>query len=201
VNQPHEEPLAVARRELAPGERLVWADRRRRPARRRWPRLVFGLIFGGAALAWIVAALQSGGQAGGFLPLLGVPFLLLGIALAVGWLPRRGRRATVYAITDRRLLIIEDGSVRRVRSLMPDEILTLERRERPDGSGDLVFRNERVVRDDLRLRRDGPPNQTFIRRRAGFFDIPEVRRVEAAVQALRAGQLPDRPGGRGQRVS
>lgn len=183
-------PLEVARREIAPGERLVWADRRRRRDRRRWPRIAFGLVFAVAALAWIIAAAGTAGLRA----LFAAPLLLLGIALAAGWLPRGAAADTVYAITDRRLLIIETGRVRRVRSLLPADILTLERHERPDGSGDLLFRNERVVRDDLRLRRDGPPSQAFLRRRVGFFDIPEVRRVEAAVHALRNAN----PSGEGQ---
>lgn len=145
-----------------------------------------GVIFAGFALFWMVQALHTGA---GFLALAGLPFLVIGIGLARAPFRRAKRGAeTVYAITDRRLLVLSGGSTRRVRSFGPEDINTLERREHDDGSGDVIFRRE--LRDLPAIRRhDHRPRYRRRReRRIGFFNIPDVRRVEAAVMALRDGQ-------------
>ena len=187
---PPEDPLAVARAELAPGERLVWADRPdpERARRRAWPRLLFGLAFAAFGLFWTSRAMA----AGGLLWLLGLPFVALGggIALAPWWKPRQAR-ATVYAVTDQRILIMQGWPQRRVRSFGPGDIDVIARSDRPDGSGDLVFREEvRPRRHARSIWQEGPPYHRFRRRRIGFFGIHYVRRVEAAVRALRDGRDP-----------
>ena len=146
-------------------------------------------MFAGFATLFTLRGWAAGGPAG----VLGLPFVAIGAGIALSPLWRqRSRRRTVYAITDRRLLIIRAGTVRRVRSFTPDDIQDLDRRERPDCTGDLIFSHETLIRDDLRLRRDGPPHYRSRRHALGFFGIPEVRRVEAAVQALRDGRDPGR---------
>jgi hypothetical protein len=111
-----------------------------------------------------------------FFPLFGLPFLFvgLGIMLAPLW-AWMGAAKTVYAVSSDRLVIIKGGSV---RSFAPDEIENLERRERPDGSGDVIFR-----RDYVRTRsRRGSRTRV---RRDGFFGIPDVRRVEDEIRTLK----------------
>lgn len=187
--------LDVARSALDRGEQLVWAEWAppARLARERLPMALFGLVWTGAlAGAWRAADAPPSG----FVALVGAAFVLLGIATmlapSLAWL---AARATVYAITDRRLLILEGFPWRRVRSFGPEDINLCERTERADGSGDLIFRSEREIE-----RRDRG-RTTWRTRRVGFLGIPEVRRVEAAVRALRerdtlrlvAAERPDAP--------
>lgn len=175
-----DDPLRVAATELAPGERLVWADRPAPSARRRrWLVPLFALALAGVAAFWTLQA----GEAGSVAPF-GLVFVAIGVLIAVRSFRRRARQ-TVYAVTDRRLLIIRDGRSRRVRSFQPADIASLERRERPDGSGDVIFGQETVIRDDLRLRRDGPPSHRVRRNEIGFFGVADVQRVEQAIRELR----------------
>jgi hypothetical protein len=196
VTEPEPDALSVAAKETAPGERLLWADRpgAARARRRVLPMLLFGLLFAGFALLWTIRASEAGG---GAMALVGLPLVAVGIALAGApwWRPRRAR-ATVYAITDQRLMIIEGWPRSKVRSFGADDIEAIERRERADGTGDVVFRHEVHWRDDLRLRRDGPPNYRSRRRAIGFFGISEPRRIEAAVRALKDRRDPSGPGAR-----
>lgn len=190
MSPPADDPLTVARAELAPGERLVWADRPDpgRVRRRTWPRLLFGLVFAGFGLFWTSQAMA----AGGFVWLFGLPFVAIGagIATAPWWRPRQAR-ATVYAITDQRIVIIRGWPSRRVQSFGPGDIDVIDRREQADGTGDLVFREEvRARRHAGQIWQEGPPYHRYRRRRIGFFGIPDVRRVEAAVRALRDGRDP-----------
>jgi hypothetical protein len=172
------DPLATAGAEMAPGESLVWADRPMPRAARIWPITLFGMLVFGFALFWTAQAWQAGGAIAVF----GVPFLCIGAGLlgAPWWRPKRTRH-TVYAISDQRLLIIHGWPTRVAQSLLPQDILRLERRERSDGSGDLVFREEQVPQMAGRRRHGGGRWRT---RRIGFFGIAEVRRVEAAVRTL-----------------
>ena len=173
--------LSIAQREMRSGERLIWAER---PAPGRLalaglPVTLFGAVFGGFALFWIVAAASMTPAESGvfaFFPLFGVPFLLVGLGmfLAPLWIWIGGKK-TVYAISSDRLVIIKGD---RVRSFEPDEIGELERREGADGSGDVVFRRE-LVRSHSR--HHGRTRE----RKIGFFGIPEVRRVEDEIRRLK----------------
>lgn len=179
------DPLSVAATELAPGERLIWADRPdpSRRTGRRWLVPLFGLVFTGFAAFWTVQAMAADRR----LALVGLLFVAVGILVTTLRFWRRQHRQIVYAIADRRLVIIRDGRSRRVRSFQPADLETLERRERPDGSGDVIFGRETVVRDGLRRPRDRPRVR---RRELGFFEVADARRVEAAIRALREGRDP-----------
>ena len=81
----------------------------------------------------------------------------------------------MYAVTDRRALLIEGGFRRSIRSFTGEELEGIERREGVGGVGDLIFRRET-------FRRGNRPRTRAI----GFFAIPEVKRVEALVKDLRS---------------
>lgn len=87
-------------------------------------------------------------------------------------------RGTRYAITNRRVLIVDGLMSRRVQSFGADDIDRIERRERSDGSGDLILAYEtrsRYVRshvNDMHHRRE-------YREPVGLLGIPDVRQVEA----------------------
>jgi hypothetical protein len=175
------DPLAIARAEMAPGESLVWADRPMPRAARIWPITLFGMLVFAFALFWTAQAWQAGGA----IAIFGLPFLGIGAALlgAPWWRPKRTRH-TVYAISDQRLLMIRGWPTRVVQSFAPQDIGHLERREREDASGDLIFRVEHVPQPTGGRH---PWHRRWRTRHIGFFGIAEVRRVEAAVRALQRG--------------
>ena len=111
------------RPDLLPGERIVWTGRPM-PGRLFTASDVFlvpfSLLWGGFALYWEASVLGLGGgrHASGFFVLWGVPFVLIGIYSIAGrffYKACRNRR-TVYAITDRRLLVLTSTFGRRVQS-------------------------------------------------------------------------------------
>ncbi len=174
-------PMSIAQREMGTGERLIWADRPApgRLALARLPATLFGLVFAGFAVFWIAGATEATIDVDGafsLFPLFGLPFLLVGlwIVLAPLW-AWMGARKTVYAVSSDRLVIIKGGSV---RSFAPDEIENLERRERSDGSGNVVFHREYY-------RSRGRHGSRTRVRKTGFYGIPEVRRVEDEIRNLK----------------
>jgi hypothetical protein len=148
-----------AQSELQPGESLYWtgvAD----PARAAisaLPASLFGIPFAGFALFWINAAYhgthavnRSGNAVTGafsFFPLFGLPFLLIGLGLVLSplWAYLKGLN-TVYAVTNQRVMIISGSTNRSVKSCTPADIVSVDHRERPDGSGDVLIRTTAQTR-------------------------------------------------------
>ena len=149
-----------AQSELQPGESLYWtgvADPRR-AAITALPASLFGIPFAGFALFWITTAYngthamsKSSSNAFtkgfSFFPLFGVPFLLvgLGIILAPLWAYLKGLN-TSYAVTNQRVMIISGSGSRTVKSCTPADIVSVDHRERPDGSGDVAIRTNAITR-------------------------------------------------------
>ena len=131
--------------------------------------------------------------------LFGIPFVLIGLAMLSSpfWIRRRMRRAasrTAYIITDRRAIVLDGGYygdgflgsllggvVRlagqgiRVSSYGPDKLEPVQRVQREDGSGDMIFGEVRSSSEDsgrLQLAT------------AGFFSIPDVKEVEDLLKSL-----------------
>ena len=176
------DPLDIAKAEMTPGEELLWAETSLpgNARRRIFPISLLGWIFLALSLAWVSrAATASMG-----LLVFGVPFVIGGIALASApwWWPNVTRRI-VYAISDQRLLIIRDLSKRKVTSYGPEDIDVVERRERRDGSGDVIFRREETQK--LKHHHDPYGKRRVGMREVGFFGVPDVRRVEEAIWALK----------------
>jgi hypothetical protein len=96
-------------------------------------------------------------------------FVLVGFAMlsVPFWIYSKSRR-TVYALTDKRILIVGGGKSKTIESYDQDSIGDIVRTERADGSGDLTFA-QKFTRDS-----DGDQRKTDIM----FIGIPEVRRVE-----------------------
>ncbi len=182
-------------RELQPGEQLAWYGQPS-PGRMAWrslPAVLFAIPWTGFAIFWMLAA-------GGFVwfahaktqpatapsfsplnffgcfPLFGLPFVLIGLGMFSSplWMLRKARR-TLYAVTDRRVILFEGSWSTTVTSLVPDQLKDLTRKERLDGSGDLFF---------------GQPFQYFSRNQSrpmqrGFIGIPNVREVEELVRRIK----------------
>jgi hypothetical protein len=100
---------------LRPGERVLWEGRPdvwSYSMRGAWYLIPFSLLWGGFAIFWEATAITSGAPI--FFLLWGIPFVVMGLYLIIGRLvvARREAANTVYAITDRRVLI-ETGAFRR----------------------------------------------------------------------------------------
>ncbi|HEY9232475.1 MAG TPA: hypothetical protein VIS78_10015, partial [Blastocatellia bacterium] len=78
------------------------------------------------------------------------------------WAYRRAQR-TVYAISSRRALIISGTFARKIQSFAAPDIGIIERTDRRNGKGDVMFATTTVNRNIQRI---------------GFTGITEARRVE-----------------------
>jgi hypothetical protein len=184
-----EDPLETARAALAPGETLVWADRPdpQALARARLPQLIRGLL-GLAVIAGFLWLSFAPNWPGGLRGLLFAVFLAV-VTLYSLWLlaaPLVARQAagrTVYAVTDRRLIIFEDWPRRRLRSFAPAELdypVVAPAAPGPRGDlGSVVFIHRKLP---------------WWQRSAGgsyrieaFYGIADAQRVAERVDALKQG--------------
>lgn len=170
-------------RELDPGERIEWVGVPKKvlfqPA--SLGAFLFGIpwtafaIFWTAGAAWMTS--QSDMEVGMFrlFPLFGVPFILVGLGMLSSpfWAMRKAGK-TVYVITDRRAITFEGGRSISIRSYDPDKLTEISRREKADGSGDIIFGQQAWTH--------GQGN--FPIGEQGFFRIPNVREVEKRLRGL-----------------
>lgn len=178
--------------QLQAGERVIWSSQ---PvpglyARQAMPTAYAGIAIIAVAIGWIVVTHSIGSvvrrdDVPDRLPLLGVPIALVGIGLALSplWVRRSAARA-VYAVTDRRALVIRPrvfGAVE-IESYQAGGLASMTRRQRADGAGDLIFEQfERHVGS-------GTVTTTVYR---GFMGVADVKRVEELIAAtLLADRVP-----------
>jgi len=178
--------------EMRGGEKLVWSGQPipGRFMRAAIPMMLFGIPFTGFALFWIAAALGklSGGLNQGhgdglrfasFVPLFGIPFLVVGLGLLTSpiWMRRRARR-TCYALTDQRTIVWTPGLFGRmeVRSYQAPELNRMSRRDNGDDSGDLIFE------EFITTTRDSDGLARSQRNERGFMGIMDVRQVEDLIR-------------------
>ena len=180
--------------ELAPGERIVCATR---PIA-RWLELpsfavlLFGCVWTGSLMHSLLATIDRGEafttRGGVRVPTFGtwilLPFLAIGVyLLTTPYWSRRAMQRTAYAVTDRRALVVRRKAFggRSILSFDPGRLTSMERVERRDGSGDLVFE---VIRT-----RSGSSTST---ERRGFLSVADVRGVEAMLRdTLLRGRVRD----------
>ena len=173
-------PLDVARKEMRPHERLVWADRpiARVRGAQAIGRIGFGLFFSGFAVFWTAAAwMMSRGAPDGafglFFPLFGIPFIVVGGGIVVAGVKSwRDGGATVYALSDQRVLIISGGRSRTVRSLDLKAICGVERAEGEGDTGTISLLIEGT--DTMREVLPGVPDAAHVG--------AEIERLRGAVQ-------------------
>lgn len=183
--EPSQELLDALKRELEPGENLVWkaAPDSKAFSRGQKGLRVFGMIFGGFALFWMggaYAMISFSSKSGppSFFPLFGLPFLIIGCVMTfgTGWAARRRAARSVYGLTPRRAIVIEgnwNDAVRNVYSYKPAKLDSMSKTERPDGGGDLVF--EEVYAGYSQ-------NKRRVYRPRGFLGIADVHSVERLVK-------------------
>jgi hypothetical protein len=180
---------SILRRELMPGERLLWSGRPD-PARLR---AVFAIWF--FAVAWTAFALFWEAMAllpwmasshtplgiqwsfGIIFPLFGLPFI--GIGLAMLWMPFKARRKaaqTIYGLTDRRLLRVTAGTRRESSSVMLDQMGPIDVTADADGFGTLR------IQTGTRLDSDGDK----VTERFEVSGVPGVNRLESLLLEQKA---------------
>jgi hypothetical protein len=122
--------------ELVSGESLVWAGRPN-PGKIFHSddlyTIPFSLLWGGFAIFWEAGVLGFWGHSSKHAPLFfalwGVPFVVIGQYMIWGrfvydaWVKRR----TYYGITNRRLVVVQEGSKRKTCSMYIDAIPSVER--------------------------------------------------------------------------
>lgn len=87
---------------------------------------------------------------------------------------------TIYIITNRSVRIVQLGRTKKVQLYEASEIGAIQHSEKPDGSGNLIFKQN--VSYDSR----GQSTVTPI----GFYGIPDVRTVEQYISALHSSAQP-----------
>ncbi|MDX9689057.1 MAG: hypothetical protein EOM37_06645 [Proteobacteria bacterium] len=204
------DPVMVVKEELERGEKLIWADQ---PVAGRLfamalPIFVFAIPWTAFSLFWEAMALgiwlHKPEQAaddmqkvlGIVFPLFGLPFVLIGFGmLSAPFVLLARARKTVYAITDRRILIVTTGNKgrhkvesRALKDIRPE----LSRKENKDGAGSLflgsAFDMEQPFAPNMKLR--------------GFEQVRHVREVEAKLRrAIEDDQRRRKMFGRGEGLS
>ena len=184
--------LAKALNEETSGERVIWAGQ----PNAGWallqtlPILLFAVpwtAFSGFMMSVVVGAALFGappgenlgpwGFAGGSVAILFLmPFVFIGLAMmsAPVWSWWAARR-TVHAVTDERILTLTQWRARKVVSVYPQHIISLERRERRDGSGTL-----KIVTG---YAKDSDGDTVTNTQDIGH--VPGIRRMEDSVNRLR----------------
>lgn len=141
--------MAAIQPELTSGETVQWAGQPNRRVILHKEDLFlipFSLFWGGFTIFWESIASGFWGSKGGagapsFFLIWGVPFVLVGQYLIwgrflyVAWLKKR----TNYAVTNRRVVVVQDGWNRRVASSYLDTLPTIVKEGTSSGTGVLRF--------------------------------------------------------------
>ncbi len=156
MQQQQEMDLSLAK-ELTEGEELLWSGRPDPNSKSIVsPASVFfilGIIFTVVGLALLIGGFVilgvvegRGRDASVALFIIGGTFLFLGIIFAISGLAYRVTpRNTMYAVTNKRAIILRAGRYLTVDSYGKNEIGQVRRLERPDGTGDLIFGMQRAA--------------------------------------------------------
>ena len=188
-NLPSPELEMILRRELMPGERLLWSGRPD-PSRLRaifgiWffavPWTAFALFWEAMALLpWMASSHTPLGIQWSFgivFPLFGLPFI--GIGLGMLWMPfkiRRKAAETIYGLTDRRMLRVTAGTKRESASVLISQMGPIDVTADADGYGTLR------IQTGTRLDSDGDK----ITERFEVSGVPGVNRLEGLLLEQKA---------------
>jgi hypothetical protein len=180
----HNDDLEIVRGELNQNEFVKWIGR---PI----PKIItfggvilsiFGAIFIIFSLFWITTALNHSKHSFYFkqsfmdkiFPYFGLIFLAIGIAIFLSPIfIYRDTKNTIYAITDKRCIIIKLGKSKRISSYSKESVSIIDRVEREDGTGDLIFAKEQYTSTD-----SDTNTSTISSRNIGFYYVPKVKEVE-----------------------
>ncbi len=184
----HQARLRMALQRETAGERVVWqAQRLARTDRKALGIYLFAVPWTAFSVMWTtfasVASLKSLDTLGPMslaFPLFGVPFIAIGVFMLAS--PFTGLfmgSRTLYAATDRRLIKLSIGRSLKTESVPMARLGAVERNERPDGSGSLVY--------GVRIGTDSDGDSTV--ERFAIADVADVfeasRRIDGALAATR----------------
>jgi hypothetical protein len=166
-------------RELERDERIEWMGMPKRvfftPV--ATGAFLFGIPWTAFALFWTAGAAQGAENGGLFslFPFFGLPFILTGLGMLCApiWAYWHAGKS-VYVITDRRALTFDGGWSTTVRSYPPDKLTDVFRREKQDGSGDVIIARH-AWRDA-----DGDRQSEEL----GFLRVANAKDVERRLHAL-----------------
>jgi hypothetical protein len=184
--------------ELSSGESLLWSSQPQQKVifhQQDWFAIPFSLMWGGFAVFWECGVTGLWGSsknvhwAPSFLVLWGVPFVLFGQYMIWGrflyaaWKKTR----TYYGVTNKRVLVLNAGSSRRVTDAYFSSIDSVSLITRSDGIGTIEFAPEPGAQSAWSFsNRRGRGNQISIDlSRLAFFDIHDARNVYQLIQAQR----------------
>lgn len=157
--------------ELKPGESLRWCAEPNpaRHALKGIPHVLFSMLIAAPAAVWVYFS-------SGAIKIIGILFLVVGLGImTIPFWKYKLARKTVYAITGKRAIIIEDFGGIKISSFGPEKLGQLEVKQRKDGSGDIIFKKEQWGKGQ-----DKPPTTIKI----GFEAIKNVKEVEAMLSKL-----------------
>jgi hypothetical protein len=165
------ESQQIAQSQLESGEQLLWHSRPdpRRSVLGSLFIVLFGIPWTAFSLFWMAGASgflfsEDGNGIFSLFALFGVPFVLVGLGMLTSpyWVYQKMKR-TVYALTNRRAIIITGGKSKTIQSYTSKDIGIIERTERANGKGDLIFAIESASKSTQKI---------------GFMSINDARRVE-----------------------
>jgi hypothetical protein len=169
--------------ELNDNENLLWAGQPKpgRMAIKSLPIAIFAIPFTAFSVFWMFGAsgfkipdFSQGGFA--FFPLFGLPFLFVGLGMFSSPLWRmRAAKRTIYVITDKRAIIFDGGFKTNIRSFTANQLQDLSRKQRRDGSGDIVFKRE--------ISYNNQGNNMPVKE-IGFLGIDNVKDVEDKIREI-----------------
>lgn len=171
----------------ANNESIVWTGKPNPGAymKKSIPIVLFAIPWTAFAIFWMFGAASFGDFDGfnsfdDFFFLFGTPFVLIGIGMFLSPIYQRQKALnTIYAITNKRILIIQSGFFSKenigLQSFTKDDIEMLERQEKSNGMGNIFFKKEV---------RYGSKGSTYIEN-IGFWGIKNVRAVESHLQNLK----------------
>ena len=136
------------------------------------PAIAFMTVWIGGTGYGLVGMLASGRTG----VTMAIPILMLAFGFFFLWRIADSLMAAwrmFYGITDRRLLVIEFGLKRRVTSWTPQQITSVERRDRAKGRGDVIFHQSQQPSTD---------GSSLVS--AALVNVADVRKVEACVRRL-----------------
>ena len=188
----------VVSRVLEPGEKIVWTGRpnmqvcldARAQRRGRSRILLLPLTF--LLAFWITGSFGFSSPLAGlhnlpfeprFLWVVAAPALLT-LAIRILWLDDHSRmkryfQSLTYAITDRRLLILEGNQISAAYS--PEQVHAPILRQRAPGYSDVNFDEQSVRPNDLRIVQDPVYRE---RRQVGFKALPNAEEIQQRIALL-----------------
>ncbi|WP_417453748.1 hypothetical protein [Kiloniella sp.] len=187
------DPLERVRSELIENEQLIWADRpvSERFYRKKIKAAIAGKVIISLIVLWILGVIYTSFSSGN-LPALALVFFalpLLFIARKLLNKPAEARQRaeqTYYAITDKRLLIINDYKDKSVESYDLDKLEFVENAENKDGTGNVYF-TKTLITTISNNDRDGRSsrNKSVHEVKKGFKGIYDAENVTAAINRQR----------------